>query len=294
MKFSFIISSVDRYDDLKKCLASIETAFDFNNHFIDMEILVTFKGNKGENKSVKVRYPGLTKFYTYENIGLSGSRNAGIRESSGDYLIFIDDDASVKEDFIRVLSNMISRYNSVNAFCGRLIDPTQNIPFSVLFKNNKDKKLSRLDFQYFMGSAHVLSRKIIRKIGYYDERFGSGAKFFGSEETDIFFRLKTAGEQVLYLPELVFFHPIPDNPHEYVYRYSYAIAAMFTKNCFADKRHVAVYLYLILKRVAKAVIRIMQKIIFRGRYLEMDRKYHYCSLIKGSFKGVSDFITQEL
>jgi GT2 family glycosyltransferase len=291
LKFSFIIASVDRYEDLKKCISSIENAYDHCNHEVGLEIFVTFKGKKGENKSVRCRYPDLTKFFTYENIGLSGSRNVGIRESSGDYLVFIDDDAKVGEDFIRRLSDTISVHSKINAFCGRLFDQARDMPFSVLFGNNKVKRLSRLDFQYFMGSAHVLSRAAVKKAGFYDERFGSGAHFFGSEETDMFFRLKAAGEQVLYIPELVFFHPIPDNPPEYVYRYSYAIAAALTKHCIEDKKHAFIYAYIILKRLVKAWIRILQKTFIRGAYLQKDDKYHYGTLVKGTFRGMSDFIS---
>jgi hypothetical protein len=51
---------------------------------------------------------------------------------------------------------------------------------------------------------------------------------------------------------------------------------------------------IILKRLFKAAIRILQKIIFKGIYLEKDKKYHYDSVIRGTFRGASDFITQEL
>jgi len=294
LKFSFIISSVDRYDDLKNCLTSIETAYDYSNHNIDIEILVVFKGNGVKSKSVKSKYPYLVKFYTYEDIGLSGARNVGIKESSGDYLVFIDDDAKIKEDFLRVLLDRTVFYDKVNAFCGRLIDPIQNIPFSILFSDNSVRKLGRLDFQYFMGSAHVLSRKAVKKIGYYDERFGSGSKFFGSEETDIFFRLKAVNEEVLYLPDLVFYHPIPLAPPKYVYNYSYAISGCLTKNCINDKRHFFVYFFIALKLASKASIRILQKSILGGKYKQKDQRCHYAYVLKGMFGGMRRFIKNEL
>lgn len=294
MKFSFIISSVDRYDDLKNCLGSIGKAYDYSNHSIDIEILVVFKANGVKNKSVESPYSHLAKFYTYEDVGLSGARNIGIRESSGDYLIFIDDDAKVKEDFLRVLSERVAFYGKVNAFCGRLIDLVQNIPFSVLFSDNSVRKLGRLDFQYFMGSAHVLSRKAVKKIGYYDERFGSGSKFFGSEETDIFFRLKAANEQVLYLPDLIFYHPIPFASPKYVYNYSCAIAACLTKNSINDKRHFLVYFFIALKLASKASIRILQKMLLGGKYKQKDQRCHYSYVLRGMFAGMSRFIKEEL
>lgn len=292
MKISFIVASVDRDESLQKCIFSIERAHDYKQD-IPIEVLVVIQKAK-QKKNIQIRYSQIVTFYYINELGLSVARNFAIKNSSGDYLVFLDDDAEVSENFIETLSQKTLLYNHINAFCGRLIDANQDIPFSTLFYNEKVKKLRRLDFQYFMGSAHVLSAKIIKKIGGYDEHFGVGGKYCGSEETDIFFRLKSAGEQVIYLPELVFFHPIPVTPPGYVYKYAYAIAAILTKSCINDKKHVVIYCYIVLQRLTKAIIRILQKLIFKGAYLEKDRKYHYSSLVKGTFKGIRDFIAQEL
>lgn len=290
-KISFIVASVNRDKQLENCIASIEKAHKYKPD-IPLEVLVVIQ--RAQKKNIKISCPEIISFYYIGQIGLSVARNFAITKSSGDYLVFLDDDAAVSENFIEILSQKILSYPGTTAFCGRLIDCKQNIPFSTLFYNEKPKILRRVDFQYFMGSAHVLSAKAIQKIGVYDERFGVGAKYCGSEETDIFFRLKAKGEQVIYLPELVFFHPIPETPADYVYKYAYAIGAMLTKSCINDKGHLFTYCYIILKRLAKAAIRMLQKLIFRGIYLEKDKKCHYASLIKGTFRGVSDFIAQEL
>lgn len=289
-KISFIIASIDRDEQLQSCITSIEKAHKYASD-IPIEILVVIQ-NK-QKKNMKIVYPEITTLYYIGRTGLSVARNFAIKNSSGDYLVFLDDDAAVNENFIETLSKKVLLYN-INAFCGRLIDAGKDTPFSTLFYNEKIKKLKRLDFQYFMGSAHILSSRVIKKIGCYDERFGVGGKYCGSEETDIFFRLKAAGEQIIYLPDLVFFHPIPATPPGYVYKYAYAIAAMLTKNCINDKSHLVVYCYIVLQRLTKAGIRIFQKSLFKGVYLEKDRKYHYSSLVKGTFRGISDFITQEL
>jgi len=290
-RISFIVASLARGAQLQSCIASIEKAHNYKPD-IAIEILVVIQGK--QQKDIKIACPEITKVYYIDRTGLSVARNFGIEKSNGDYLVFLDDDAQVSENFIETLSQKVLLYGQINAFCGRLMDAKQKIPFSTLFYNEKVKKIGWLDFQYFMGSAHVLSAKVIKKIGGYDERFGVGGRYYGSEETDIFFRLKAKGEQVIYLPELVFFHPIPVTPPDYVYKYAYAIAAMLTKACFSDKRHMFIYCFILLQRFVKFGIRILQKLIFGGVYLEKDKKCHYGSLLKGTFKGVSDFVAQEL
>lgn len=291
-KISFIVATVDRDKQLQECIVSIEKAHEYKRD-IPIEILVVIQKTK-QKKDIRILYHDITKFYYIDKIGLSAARNFGIEKSTGDYFVFLDDDASVNEDFIDVLSRRIIAHRRVNAFCGRLIDPIQQVPFSRLFCNNNVKNLRRFDYQYFMGSAHILSREVIRKIGCYDERFGVGAKYFGSEETDIFFRLKAAGEQVLYLPDLVFFHYLPTVPASYVFNYAYAIGAVLTKNCISDKGYSIIYCCIVLQRIIKASIRILQRFFLRGRYIDKDKRYHYGSVLRGTFSGIKDFITNEL
>lgn len=292
-KFSFIIASLDKDQELQRCIVSIEKAHEYKRD-IPIEILVVIQNHK-QKKDIQIRYPEMTTFYYIDKIGLSVARNFAIAKSTGDYFVFLDDDAAVNEDFIDILSKKVIEHNRVDAFCGKLIDLVQGVPFSRLFYNNNVKNLRRLDYQYFMGSAHVLSKEAIKKIGCYDERFGIGSKYYrGGEETDIFFRLKVAEEQIIYLPDLIFFHPIPITPLNYVDNYGHAFGALLTKSCLNDKPCFFIYFYILLLRIIKASVRILQKIIFNGKYKEMDEKYHYGALLRGTFRGIKDFIHNEL
>lgn len=291
-KVSFIIASVDRDQDLQYCVTSIEKAHEYKPD-IPVEIFVVIQQAK-HKKNIHLKYPDLTQIHYIDRLGLSVARNHAIKISTGDYLVFIDDDASVDENFIDALTQTINTHNTVGAFCGRLIAPAEKIPFSCLFNNTHIKKLSRFDFQYFMGSAHVIKKDVLEQLGGYDERFGVGAKYFGSEETDMFFRLKASDRQILYIPDLVFFHPIPVAPPNYVYKYAYAIAAALTKSCLCDKAHSFVYILIALKAIAKASARTLQKNILKGIYVDLDKRYHYASVIKGTFDGIKGFINAEV
>lgn len=292
MKISFIIASIDRDKELQQCITSIEEAHE-NKQDIPIEILVVIQKTK-KKRDILIRYPEIITFHYIDDIGLSVARNFAIAKSTGDYLVFLDDDAAVKEDFIDILSRSVIEHNNINAFCGRLTDSARNIPFSVLFQSENIRKLRRFDYQYFMGSAHVLSREVIKKIGLYDECFGVGSKYGGSEESDIFFRLKAANEQIIYLPDLNFYHPVIFASPSYVYNYVYAFGAVLTKSCINDKGYFYIYCFIALKMTAKAFIRLLQKLFLRGIYKEKDERYHYSSVLRGTFKGIKDFASKEL
>ncbi len=288
VKFTFIVATIDRDAQLKKCIASIESSHLLSKD-IPIEILVVVQ--KSSNlKDIALKVPEITKFFYIDKIGLSCARNFAIGKSRGEYLIFLDDDAFVSDDFIDCLASVIRKHSKVNAFCGRLMDPVSKVSFSRLFYNEEEKSLSRFNYQYFMGSAHILSRKAINNVGLYDENFGVGARFFGSEETDMFFRLKAAGEKVLYVPEVVFFHPIPAASANYMGKYAHALGAVVTKNCLKDMINFPIYFFIIFERIVKSSIRLLQKKIFRGRYIEKDRQYHYASVLSGTFGGIKAFL----
>ena len=292
MKISFIIPSVDRDQELQQCIASIENAYEYSKE-IPIEILVVFQ-NTQQNKNICTRYPGITTYYYINEKGLSVARNYGIKKSNGEYLVFLDDDATVKEDFLYTLSRNII-LNNANAFCGRIYDPTRNVFFSELFHNKIKSKLNRFDFRYFMGSAHILSKKVIEEIGYYDERFGAGSQYPGAEESDVFFRLKAYNEKIYYLPELIFFHRFPDDISPLkIYDYSYAIGAVLIKNSILDKPHSFIYFIIIFEIILKASIRVLQTKLSPRFMQKRNARYQYYLVLKGLLKGIISFIRYEL
>ncbi len=288
-KVSFIIATVDRDLQLQECIDSIEDSHVQKPRILYEIIIVVQKAVR--NKNLRFRFPEFSSVHYIEKTGLSAARNYAIAASTGDFLVFIDDDAQVAGNFLDEISKLSSRFPNVRAFCGRICDKWRGESFSSLFENPDVKELSRFDFQYFMGSAHVLTRAVLDKIGYYDERFGVGSGFFGgSEETDIFFRLKIFGEKVLYVPDILFFHPVPVTPPGYVGNYAHSFAAALAKSCFADLMYFWVYMAIFWGRIAKALVRLIQRSLFGGKFREMDRRYHYGALIRGSFRGIKDFL----
>lgn len=292
MKISFIIASLDENDNLQKCISSIETSYEKTRN-TKIEIVVVFNGNIKNKNHIMPKHSDLISVYSINKYGLSNARNYGIKKCSGEYIVFIDDDALIKSDFLNVLIKNISEY-PIPAFCGRILDPQYNIPFARIFNNTQKKNLRHLDFRYFMGSSHVLSKKIIDKIGSYDERFGAGAKYYGAEESDMFFKLLYNNEKVLYLPDLVIFHPInTETSPEKVFNYSYAIGAMLTKQMFSDNKHVFIYLRLLSDLIFKTAFRSLQNIIFPKSLEIQNKRYRYNYAMRGTIFGLMDFIKNE-
>jgi len=284
MKISFVIPSVDREKKLQECIIGIEKAYEYAK-FADIEILVIFQGRQ-ENMVIKTKYLELISFYHIDERGLSRARNFGIKKSKGEYLVFIDDDTLIREDFLDILLKKNTSLG-VAAFCCRDTDPVKIRFYSVSSLKNKPKFLNRLEFRYFAGSAHIIKRSAIDRIGFYDENFGIGAKYPGAEESDMFFRLKKYNEEIVYLPKLTVYHPIGCFTSEVkCFNYSYAVGAMLTKQIFLDRQSLFIYLFIIFGILFKGFIRTLQAAYFLKSIETKNSRFRYRSVLKGTLKGV--------
>jgi glycosyltransferase involved in cell wall biosynthesis len=287
-KISIIIASVDRDEYLQRCLACIEKAYDYAKG-INLEVLVIFQDKK-EKSSIRTVNSELFSFYYLEKRGLSSARNFGIKKSAGEYLVFLDDDTVIREDFLSVLLKNILN-NEGSAYCCRDTDPEKRKLYSGRFSGEKSKFLNYCEYIYFLGYAHIIKRSSIKNLGLYDERFGLGAKYPAAEESDIFFRLKQRGEKVIYLPKLVVYHPVGNETSELkCFNYAYAISAMLVKQMCLDYRYAVLYLFIITKIILKSFFRTLQILFFPKNIEGKNKIYQYKSVLIGSLKGARDYI----
>ena len=59
-----------------------------------------------------------TKVIHQENLGLSGARNRGIREASGEFITFVDSDDIITADYVSYLFLLARKYQAKMSICG--------------------------------------------------------------------------------------------------------------------------------------------------------------------------------
>jgi|Deesub1362A_J573_1020465.scaffolds.fasta_scaffold00077_13 glycosyltransferase involved in cell wall biosynthesis len=168
-----------------------------------------------KNSSVRMKY------VFEENIGLSNARNAGIKNSEGEIIAFIDDDAVAREDWI---SGIIRAFESADFDCiGGDIEGdwhgnkpawlTERLEGSlgVHFYGGKKKEL-KYPGEYPCGVNMAFKRKVFDKVGLFSAEFGrKGKSLLSREETELCYRVEKSGGKVGYFPGVVVKHVIvPD------------------------------------------------------------------------------------
>ena len=168
-----------------------------------------------DNPSVTLRY------FVETNQGLSHARNRGIKESKGDILVYVDDDATVNTEYLATYADWFEKHPETDAAGGPIIphyetgsEPKWMTYFikrlltGYLYFGNKPGPFP--GDNYPGGGNAAYRSRVFEKVGLYNVELGrNGDSLGGGEEKDIFDKMKREGMQFFYLPQAILYHSIP-------------------------------------------------------------------------------------
>jgi len=214
-KVSIIIPTKDHKKILERCINSIEGKTNYKN----FEIIIS--DNNSTKKETHDYYASLNyKIITSKELfNFSKVNNKAVKESSGDLLLFLNDDVAVlKNDWLDNLVGIILQQN-IGAVCPKLIFSDNTIQFAgmALLKTGSGfhpfLKYPSFDPGYFgmanvsrecsaVTAACLLTRKsIFDEIDGFDETLDL---YYG--DTDLCFKIRHLGYSVIYDANMVLLH----------------------------------------------------------------------------------------
>lgn len=114
MKYSIIVPVFNRPDEVNELLESLthQTVKDF-------EVVIVEDGSQTPCKDVCEQYKDMMDIHYYykENSGPGQSRNYGAERASGEYLLILDSDVVLPENYLKAVSDELSR-EPADAFGG--------------------------------------------------------------------------------------------------------------------------------------------------------------------------------
>lgn len=206
-RISTIILTYRRDDALVDTIARLRRHLEGR---VDHEIILVDNNADGADRSQMLGgMPGKC-IVLGGNLGVTGGRNAGIRASSGDILVFLDDDSLVEGE-VGLYDRLAARFDqdprlAAVAFRSWLREKDVSDPAEF---PHTDKSLSRdREFETFrfIGAGHALRKSALDETGLYPESF-----FYGMEEFELSFRLMKVGYRIVYDPSFTVTHMKADN-----------------------------------------------------------------------------------
>jgi GT2 family glycosyltransferase len=191
------LSQGTRPDDLRRGLESVLAQQ-------DVELDVVCVGNGWEPTGLP---DGVRALALPENLGIPAGRNAGAETVDGDYVFFLDDDASIPSTtFLRDAVRLFERDPSLGLIQPRVVDPTgaANPRRWVPRIRKGDPEASSAVFSVWEG-ATILPTEVYRAVG------GWGAEYrYAHEGIELAWRVWDAGRRAWYAGDLVANHPAID------------------------------------------------------------------------------------
>lgn len=89
-----------------------------------LEVIVIDDGSKDLSYQIvseMVRKDGRVRLFHQENAGVSSARNAALRLLTGDYVVFVDVDDDIEEDYVECLVTQMKKSDVGLAVCGYLM-----------------------------------------------------------------------------------------------------------------------------------------------------------------------------
>lgn len=235
---SLIICTYNRDKYIYNVLKSIaENDYPHTDYEIVLVNNNSTDNTESECKRFQQEFPDIRFNYCVEtNQGLSYARNRGIRESKGDILVYVDDDALVNKEYLQTYATFFEKNPDIAAAGGSIIpqyeteEPnwmshyTRQLITGKLYLGDKEREFPK---NAFPGGGNAAYRKaVFDKIGLFNVELGrKGNSLIGAEEKDLFDKMTTIGIRFFYLPTAILYHIIPEKKltQDYFNRLTYSI-----------------------------------------------------------------------
>ncbi|MEP7107770.1 MAG: glycosyltransferase family 2 protein [Ferruginibacter sp.] len=226
LQLSIIIVNFNVKFFLEQCLSSVMKAC----ANLETEIIVVDNNSTDGSKDFfDGRFSKVRFIWGRENSGFSKANNLALKQTVGEYILFLNPDTILPEDCLEKCMAFFQSQKTIGAMGIRMIDGSGHFlkeskrafpsPLTSLFKLSGLSALfpaSKIFARYYLGhldqnKSHevdilagafmMINRKVLDKTGGFDERF-----FMYGEDVDLSYRIQKAGFKNIYFSESTIVH----------------------------------------------------------------------------------------
>lgn len=218
MKTSVVICAFteERWEHLIQAITSLQ-----RQSTPPREIIVVVDHNRALFERVRARFPHIVVSENTNARGLSGARNSGIAIARGEWIAFLDDDATAAPDW---LAQLETRYDEPNVIgVGGAIEPRFETARPAWFPREFDWVIGCTyagmpehiaPVRNLIGCNMAFRRDAFDAVGGFRTDVGQvGASMLRCDETDFCIRLhqRAPASKLLYVPQARVHHYVPAN-----------------------------------------------------------------------------------
>lgn len=310
---SVIIINHNGKQFLQKCLSSL-----LATNYPNFEVIFVDNGSSDDSVEYVKSYfkdQRVSFVINDKNRGVPGGRNIGFEKARGAYVVFLDNDTEVEQNWLKELLRVFESDSRIAVAQSKLLRMVERnrfdhagdylTPFGFLYERSNqaiDKgQFDKVeDILSAKGAATMIKSSVFKELGMYDDEY-----FMYQEETDFCFRVRLAGYRVVFAPKSIVWHafstPLKEKKEhysQYVIRYygcrNYISTLIknlsFGSLCLILPTHIIMWLILSLifcfKGRFKDSVWIIQGIFFNLTNLSTHHKKR--SVVQKSIRKVRD------
>lgn len=215
-----LILTYKQRDKTIACLSDL-----LGGHSIPFKVLVWDNGSQDDTlDAVREKFPNVLTYYSDENLGVAGGRNASAQMAMGEHgathLLFLDNDILVEPGFVSALYKPFESDGQMGQTQSKLrfmhdrslINDGGGAQISFVFWRVKPVGFGEQDNGQYdaerpcisCGGAMMVRSDVFQQLNGFDPLFGP----FGPEDLDFSLRLQEAGYKAMYIPKAVGYHQV--------------------------------------------------------------------------------------
>ncbi|MGO5074106.1 glycosyltransferase family 2 protein [Clostridium sporogenes] len=199
MKVSVIVISYNIQDCIAQCLDSLN-----NQTYKEFEIIVVDDGSCDNTMNIIKEYKKLNKnikLIQKDNGGPASARNVGLRNSNGEYILFIDGDDWIEPDTIEKMYSEAQKFNADIVISDFFVN---NGNEQTIHKGNSTKAVKNIDVIRNLFLSNIIPsalNKLYKKSLFDDYNIYFDEELFSGEDLEINTRLFYFAQNIVTLEE---------------------------------------------------------------------------------------------
>jgi glycosyltransferase involved in cell wall biosynthesis len=204
-----------------------------------------------------------------EKQGLSSARLCGIKNTTSEWIAFVDDDCLLQDNWVEEAILFAKSHPKCGAFGGKVILDWEVPPSEILLKykssfaaQDHGEEDMLIERSCIVGAGLVISRSAILQSGWLDKQLLSGRKgkdLTSGDDSEIIIRIRQAGYEIWYSSGCILNHYMPAKriSEKYLINLQYGFGAMTPQLTLVATNCSSLQLILIsLLRIPKRIIQL--------------------------------------
>ena len=292
---SIIVLNYNAGELLLNCINSLK-----KSTYQNIEILVVDNISSDDSHTkCKKQFPDIKLIQNKKNLGYCGGNNVGIKEAKGEFIVILNPDTIVEENWLDEMFNAFNEFGDglyqpkiISLNESDIIQSTGNMihAFGFGFARDKGKKIIEKKEEiekigYASGTCLFTTKKVLEKVGLLDEFL-----FLYHDDLDLGWRAAQIGINSYYVPKSKIFHV-----ESYSLKWSakkfywlernrkYCLKTHYSKDTYKKMSFslmlvdLSIWIFYISKGFLNAKIRaeldiLKNKKIIENKYLELEKK----------------------